>query len=43
MEAMLSRPNVFGLGDLTLDPLYDEVRQDPRWEGLVRRAEELVE
>jgi tetratricopeptide (TPR) repeat protein len=43
MEEMLSRPSVLGLGDLTLDPLYDELREDPRWEGLVRKAEALIE
>ena len=43
MEAMLSRPSVFGLGDLRLDPLYDELREDPRWEGLVQKAEAQIE
>jgi TolB-like protein/Tfp pilus assembly protein PilF len=43
MEELLSRPSVFGLGDLALDPLYDELREDPRWEELVRRAEALIE
>jgi TolB-like protein/Tfp pilus assembly protein PilF len=43
MEAMLSRPSVIGLGDLKLDPLYDELRGDPRWAGLIRQAEEQIE
>jgi Flp pilus assembly protein TadD len=43
MDLMLSYPSVFGLGDLKLDPLYDELREDPRWEGLVRKAEALIE
>jgi len=43
MEELLSRPSVFGLGDLKLDPLYDELRQDPRFEGLIRKAEAQIE
>jgi TolB-like protein/Tfp pilus assembly protein PilF len=43
MEELLSRPSVFGLGDLMLDPLYDELREDPRYEGLVRQAEAQIE
>jgi hypothetical protein len=43
MEELLSRPSVVGLGDLKLDPLYDELREDPRWDGLVRKAEAQVE
>ena len=43
MEELLSRPSVFGIGDLKLDPLYDELREDPRWEGLVQKAEALIE
>ena len=40
---MLSRPSFFGLGDLKLDPLYDPLRDDPRYEGLIRQAEQLIE
>jgi len=43
MEEMLSRPSVFGLGDLRLDPLYDSLRDDPRFQSLVTRAERLIE
>jgi hypothetical protein len=43
MEELLSRPSVFGIGDLKLDPLYDQLREDPRWEGLVQMAEALIE
>ena len=43
MEQLLSRPSVFGLGDLTLDPLYDPLREDPRYEALIRQAEGLIE
>jgi TolB-like protein len=43
MEELLSRPSVFGLGDLKLDPLYDELREDPRYEGLIRQAEAQIE
>jgi len=43
IEVMLSRPSFLGLGDLNLDPLYDELREDPRWEGLVRQAEAQIE
>ncbi|MGB5675655.1 MAG: hypothetical protein WBO43_14010, partial [Gemmatimonadota bacterium] len=43
MEELLSRPSVFGLGDLKLDPLYDELREDPRYEGLIRKAEGQIE
>jgi len=43
MEELLSRPSVFGLGDLKLDPLYDDLREDPRYEGLIRKAEALIE
>jgi len=43
IEVMLSQPSFFGLGDLKLDPLYDELREDPRWEELVRLAEAQIE
>ena len=43
MAVMLSRPSFFGLGDLELDPLYDPLRADPRYEGLIRQAERLIE
>jgi len=39
----VSRLSVFGLGDLKLDPLYDPLRGDPRYEALVRKAEGLIE
>jgi hypothetical protein len=43
MEELLSRPSVFGLGDLRLDPLYDGLRDDPRYAELVRRLERQIE
>jgi TolB-like protein/Flp pilus assembly protein TadD len=43
MEELLSRPSVFGLGDLRLDPLYDGLRDDPRFPELVRRLERQIE
>jgi len=43
MDELLSRPSVFGLGDLKLDPLYDELREDPRWEDLIQQAEAQIE
>ncbi|MBT8479718.1 MAG: hypothetical protein KJO06_12425, partial [Gemmatimonadetes bacterium] len=43
MEELLSRPSVFGLGDLKLDPLYDELREDPRYDGLIRQVERLIQ
>jgi len=43
MDEMLSHPSVFGLGDLKLDPLYDPLREDPRYEGLIRKAEGQIE
>lgn len=43
IEVMLSRPSFFGLGDLKLDPLYDPLREDSRYEGLIRQAEGLIE
>jgi len=43
IDELQSRPSTIGLGDLTLDPLYDGLRADPRWEERVRRAESLVQ
>jgi TolB-like protein len=43
IESILSRPHSFGLGDLTLDPLYDVLRSDPRFAALVTRLEEMIE
>lgn len=43
MEVRLSRPSVFGLGDLKLDPLYDSLRGDPRFQGLIQKTERLIE
>ena len=43
IEVMLSRPSFFGLGDLKLYPLYDPLREDPRYEALIRQAERLME
>jgi tetratricopeptide (TPR) repeat protein len=43
IEGLLSRPHSFGLGDLRLDPLYDDLRGDPRFEALVRKARALAE
>ena len=43
MDELLSHPSVFGLGDLKLDPLYDSLREDPRYEDLIRKAEAQIE
>ncbi len=43
MEVMLSRPSFFGLGDLKLDPLYDSLRDDPRFQALIPRVEQQIE
>jgi hypothetical protein len=43
MEVMLSRPSFLGLGDLKLDPLYDSLRDDARFQALIPRAEQLIE
>jgi hypothetical protein len=43
MEELLSRPSVFGLGDLKLDPLYDSLRGDPRFQALIRKAAGQIE
>jgi len=39
----LSRPANLGPGDLKLNPLYDSLRGDPRFEELLARAEALEE
>jgi hypothetical protein len=31
------------LGDLKLDPLYDSLRDDARFQALIPRAEQLIE
>jgi TolB-like protein/Tfp pilus assembly protein PilF len=43
MEEMLSRPSFLGLGDLKLDPLYDGLRDDPRFQALIQRLEQMIE
>jgi hypothetical protein len=43
MELMLSRPSFLGLGDLKLDPLYDSLRDDPRFQALIPQLEEQIE
>jgi hypothetical protein len=43
MDELLSRPSVFGLGDLKLDPLYDSLRGDPRYRELILKAERQIE
>jgi TolB-like protein len=43
MEELVSRPSVFGLGDLKLDPLYDGIRDDPRFQALIPRLEQQIE
>jgi len=43
LEEMASRPSFLGLGDLNLDPLYDGIRDDPRFQALSRRLESQIE
>ena len=43
VDEMLSRPSFLGLGDLKLDPLYDGLREDPRFQGLIPRLEQQIE
>jgi len=43
IEEMMSRPSFLGLGDLKLDPLYDELRDDPRFQALIPRLEQMIE
>jgi len=43
MEDMLSHTGVLGLGDLKLDPLYDGIRDDPRFQALIRNLESQIE
>jgi len=43
MEIMLSHPSIFGLGDLKLDPLYDSLRSDPRFQALIPQLEQMIE
>jgi len=42
IETLLSRPADLGPGDLKLNPIYDGMRNDPRFVELVSRAEALV-
>lgn len=42
IERLLARPSYLAAGELRLDPIYDAVRGDERFEGLVRRAEGLA-
>jgi TolB-like protein/Tfp pilus assembly protein PilF len=43
LEEMASRPSFLGLGDLNLDPLYDGIRDDPRFQALIQRVESQIE
>jgi len=43
LEEMLSRPSFVGLGDLKFDPLYDGLRDDPRFQALIPRLESQIE
>jgi TolB-like protein len=43
LEEMASRPSFLGLGDLKLDPLYDGIRDDPRFQALIRQVESQIE
>ena len=43
LEYMASHPGVLGLGDLKLDPLYDGIRDEPRFQALIRDVESQVQ
>ena len=43
MKELVSRPNIFGRGDLRLDPLYDDLRNDPRFADLERTLDRRTE
>jgi hypothetical protein len=43
LEYMASHPGVLGLGELKLDPLYDGIRSEPRFQALIRDIESQVE
>ena len=43
LEYMASHPGVLGLGDLKLDPLYDGIRDETRFQALIREVEGQVE
>jgi TolB-like protein/Tfp pilus assembly protein PilF len=43
LDEMVSRPSFLGLGDLKLDPLYDGIRDDQRFQALIRRVESQIE
>ena len=43
IERLVSRPSELGPGGLNLDPIYDPVRENPRFQALVARLEAASE